>query len=228
MAQPDFQLGSTDRVFQDGALRVVANGPRSANSPLLEIGSASAEGRAALYVAREPGGANVRNIESTTLALPRGVFGHIDRNARVTVEARLPDGSPLPSWISINPQAGQAIVRPPAGFVGTVEIRLIAHDEAGNSAGTTYTIIVRERKVELQTPAPYDPRLVPFGYQNQAELVGEVLQLFVGASSVQSPNDGSSVPTYTPESGRVGLSHMLALAALERTQTSLMTPDAHF
>jgi len=191
-------------------------------SALLEVGGPGLRDGGPLYAARDPGQAEVFSGVETSLALPRAIFGHVDRAARVTMEARASDGSPLPSWIKVDTASGRITVAPPAGLTGAVEIRLTARDGGGHSAGATFTIVVRDRQADL--PQPFDPSASLVALEDPLEILG----LFVAPPLARSTADAGSDPGLSPASpGRAGLSHMLALAALERSPHSLLTAGAN-
>ena len=221
---PDLNLGGFNPFARQEFGGTSGERPGPLPSPLLEGGRPGAPGSGPLYVARDPGGADVRNVESTTLTLPRGVFGHVDRNARVTVEVRLADGSLLPSWIRVSADSGRVIITPPSGFTGVVELRLIARDNAGNTATTSYTIVVREQQAALQLPAADGPPPQSAEGQGVLAQAREILALFAGTAT--DPLSVAADASPVQASGRAGLSHMLALAALEREHTSLTTTGA--
>jgi len=173
-----------------------------------------------LYAARNPGGAEIYSGEQASIAMPDGIFGHADRAARVTVEARLADGSPLPPWISLNPETGRVVVTPPARLTGVLEIRLTARDSSGHAAWATYTIVIRDRQAELQPHV--DALTLDAGRGGPADPL-EILTLFSNAATGAAHIDASSLSApHTSGQGRMGFSHMVALAALERCPNSLI------
>ena len=75
--------------------------------------------------------------------VPREAFGHTDPNAIVQLEAGLADGNPLPEWMDFDPTSGTFSGRPPADAGDAVEVKVIARDNEGREASTTFRIEIR-------------------------------------------------------------------------------------
>ena len=80
--------------------------------------------------------APVSIITGQTIAfnLPPNTFIDANAGARLTVQASLTDGRPLPTWLSFNEANGSFQGTPPPGFTGVLNIQVVARDENGNSA----------------------------------------------------------------------------------------------
>ncbi|MEY4653017.1 MAG: hypothetical protein RI884_1598, partial [Pseudomonadota bacterium] len=79
------------------------------------------------------------------VSVPWDSFFHTHSNVRVTVNASLADGTPLPNWIQLNPDTGVFQLVPPRGFQGELAIRLQARDSQGREATTLFRLHVGER-----------------------------------------------------------------------------------
>ena len=60
----------------------------------------------------------------------------------VLYSATLPNGDPLPSWLSIDPQTGELSGTPSNDDVGSLVIQITATDSAGASVSTTFNLTV--------------------------------------------------------------------------------------
>jgi len=97
-----------------------------------------------LYLANSVTSREIIFNEPTTFNLPAGLFRHSDANARVTLEATLADGSPLPKWITFDSSSGRFVVNAPEDAGETIDIRIIASDQRGNEAETHFLLHIRE------------------------------------------------------------------------------------
>jgi hypothetical protein len=62
--------------------------------------------------------------------------------ASVSMEARLVNGQPLPSWLRFDAQRGVLSGQPPAGFNGSVKVEIILRDTQGQRASTVLDVKV--------------------------------------------------------------------------------------
>ncbi|MGC2856218.1 putative Ig domain-containing protein [Novispirillum sp. DQ9] len=97
-----------------------------------------------LMLARPMEGTALAAGRSSTFQLTPGTFTHSSADAVVTIVARQADGGSLPEWIAFDAATGTFTVTPPEGLDGTVTVRVIARDEAGNEAVTEFTITIGE------------------------------------------------------------------------------------
>lgn len=86
--------------------------------------------------------------------LPNGLFRHTDPAMQVSVEARLADGSPLPSWLSFNPETGKFTGKVPVNLDGNVEVRIIARDATGKEVSAQFHINVADLDQAQRATAP--------------------------------------------------------------------------
>ncbi|THF63628.1 DUF4347 domain-containing protein [Pseudothauera nasutitermitis] len=84
------------------------------------------------------------------IAVPVDAFAHTNPDATVQLAATLADGSPLPAWIRFDTLTGTLLVDAPDGFEGELLVRLVARDNQGREAVTTFRIVVAR---ENQEPA---------------------------------------------------------------------------
>lgn len=79
-----------------------------------------------------------------TFEIPQGTFLHTDPSASVTLEARMSDGSSLPSWLQFNPERGMFVGEAPPGTNATYEIEVIARDSNGAEAAARFSLMVTD------------------------------------------------------------------------------------
>jgi hypothetical protein len=84
----------------------------------------------------------------TEVTVPFDAFAHTDPDATVTLTLRQADGRPLPGWARFNPATGKLVMDPPPGFEGRLTLRLIARDNRGHEAVTTFKIVVGQRHAQ--------------------------------------------------------------------------------
>lgn len=116
----------------------------SENSFLIQQQDNSNSGDAQLFVNVQPGAQSMEANQTAVVQLPSGVFANSDTSAKTSVEAELSDGQPLPTWLSFNKANGQFTGTPPAGTSGTLEIRLLATDNRGNTARADFTLRISD------------------------------------------------------------------------------------
>lgn len=78
---------------------------------------------------------------SMKVALPPRTF-LAEGAMQITIEASMADGRPLPSWVRFDPREGSFTLKPPAGFDGSLEVRVTAHTEQGRSASAVFKIAI--------------------------------------------------------------------------------------
>jgi large repetitive protein len=115
----------------DGSYRAtIVSGPRGAD--------------AILSVAREIPNVSIDlNSDSSggfKFSLPADAFVHSDASAKIALTATTSTGDALPSWVSFDPNTGTFTGQPPAGFDGTITIRVTAKDDSGREAVQVFPI----------------------------------------------------------------------------------------
>jgi hypothetical protein len=78
------------------------------------------------------------------VSVPWDSFVHTHSDARVTLEATLADGSPLPPWMNLDSRTGVFELVPPPQPLIELAIRLTARDAQGREAVTVFRIQVGE------------------------------------------------------------------------------------
>jgi hypothetical protein len=78
------------------------------------------------------------------VSVPWDSFSHTHSDARVTLEATLADGSPLPPWMNLDNRTGVFELVPPPQPLIELAIRLTARDAQGREATTVFRIQVGE------------------------------------------------------------------------------------
>ncbi len=76
--------------------------------------------------------------------IPEDAFAHTDPTAIVQLDARLIDGSPLPSWLKFEGLRGQFAGVPPEGFTRSLEIEVIARDSNGREARALFVLLTED------------------------------------------------------------------------------------
>jgi hypothetical protein len=89
----------------------------------------------------------------THVSIPWDSFSHTHSDARVTLDATLADGSPLPPWMNLDTRSGVFEFVPPPGLAVELAIRLIVRDAEGHEAATLFRIQVGERERALSDGA---------------------------------------------------------------------------
>ncbi|MCG2586901.1 Ig-like domain-containing protein, partial [Massilia sp. TS11] len=115
------------------------------STPLVAVSttdSAASSGGAKLLVSNPPQNAVAEMGKQTEVQLPAGVFKNTDPNAKVQVDATQADGQPLPNWLKFDAATGKFTGTPPAGSNGALDIKLVARDDAGNSASAQFQILL--------------------------------------------------------------------------------------
>jgi CshA-type fibril repeat protein len=87
------------------------------------------------------------------VSIPWDSFSHTHSDARVTLDATLADGSPLPPWMNLDTRSGVLELVPPPRLEVELAIRLIARDAEGREAATLFRIQVGERARALNDGA---------------------------------------------------------------------------
>ena len=111
----------------------------------------------------------IEGIES--FSLPENAFQHTDPNETITVEVTLSDGSELPNYILFDLESGTFEVDGAEARKLEEEIiviRVTARDSDGNSASSTFTIVVnQEANEELKDENSIDKNKIDEGVQTQ-------------------------------------------------------------
>ncbi|MCT7958110.1 putative Ig domain-containing protein, partial [Laspinema palackyanum] len=81
--------------------------------------------------------------EAFSFAIPEETFTDPEGDP-LTVTATLADGSPLPDWLSFDPETGALSGTPDEQDVENLEIRLTADDGQGNQVPNTFALVVDE------------------------------------------------------------------------------------
>jgi Ca2+-binding RTX toxin-like protein len=74
--------------------------------------------------------------------LPAGTFTDPDAGDVLTLSATLESGAPLPAWLSFDPATGGFSGTPGAGDVATLQVRVTATDDEGESASDIFALVV--------------------------------------------------------------------------------------
>ncbi len=112
-------------------------------------------------------------LQPATIEVPPDIFRHSNPNENLTYEARRPDGSALPNWLTFDARALTFRGTPPNSARGPVDIVIVAKDTLGNQAEAQFRILVGQN-VGDQAPvqegtgqpdgnAPPKPKAAPPG-----------------------------------------------------------------
>ncbi|WGL28545.1 putative Ig domain-containing protein [Pectobacterium brasiliense] len=91
--------------------------------------------------------------------VPAGTFSDPDGDT-LTLSATLPDGSPLPGWLTFNPATGTFSGTPGNGDVGTLVIRVTATDGSNTSISTSFGLTVTNVNDAPVVGTPIPPQSV--------------------------------------------------------------------
>ncbi|OYY61481.1 MAG: hypothetical protein B7Y51_10090, partial [Burkholderiales bacterium 28-67-8] len=86
---------------------------------------------------------------TTSFNLPSDAFAHTRPEAVLSVEVKLADGRPLPSWVVFNPQSGSFAVNAPRGHTERLVIRVTVRDNQGQEASAMFKLDVGNGKPQL-------------------------------------------------------------------------------
>jgi len=126
--------------FAAPAVATVVAAPASSRGNFIEVGTATGSG---LQAIPELGNFSVQAGQPVNITLPSSTFSHSERNAQVSVEVRLADGRPLPSWLKFDPVNGTLSGQPPRGLTQKLAIEVIARDSKGNRATSHLEVDVK-------------------------------------------------------------------------------------
>jgi hypothetical protein len=108
----------------------------------------------------------IRSDQPQRLSLPDGAFKHTDPSETIGVEATLPDGSPLPSWIIFDANEGVFTITAPNQDGRTVDIQVTARDTQGNEATSTFRVQILDGDEEV----PLGPDGQPVQVEGEAPI----------------------------------------------------------
>jgi hypothetical protein len=138
-AKADFALPPPAKLFVPEAI------------PVREVLTSSSGFRAAVVDGALPALTLFKGIEDqfvesigsvTSFALPSDAFVHTRADASVTLEAKMADGSNLPSWVAFDGQAGVFRFTAPVGLRIELEVKVFARDSEGREAEAKFKINV--------------------------------------------------------------------------------------
>lgn len=87
--------------------------------------------------------------QHAVISVPPNIFQDSLPQAQLSYEAKLPDGSSLPSWITFNANDLTFTGTPPRGAYGRLEILIRARDIAGNTADANFNILIGRQQEDL-------------------------------------------------------------------------------
>ncbi len=133
-------VAAVSSTLQPGQVTVVAGGLQL-STPVLPNGVINAPLQAAMPLLTQsavPG-------QAMLFTLPAGTFIQGTSMAKVSLEAQLADGLPLPAWLVFDAKTGQLAGTPPAGFSGKVMVQIRAVDASGAQVTTMVEVDVSSR-----------------------------------------------------------------------------------
>jgi hypothetical protein len=80
--------------------------------------------------------------QPATIEVPSNIFRSTNLNEKLAYEAHLPDGSPLPNWLTFDPRNLTFRGTPPDSARGAVDIVIVAKDTHANTAEAQFKILV--------------------------------------------------------------------------------------
>jgi hypothetical protein len=87
-----------------------------------------------------------------SFTIPADAFAQSSSGAGIQLAASQADGQPLPSWLKFNAATGQFVGEPPAGLEGTISIKVLAKNAAGQEVSSVFRIDLGS-KTKAQSPA---------------------------------------------------------------------------
>ncbi|HLA36127.1 MAG TPA: putative Ig domain-containing protein, partial [Rhodocyclaceae bacterium] len=182
-------------------------------TPLVSVSGDAGSGStiARLEVVTQPGSQIVESGREMTVQLPQGVFRNTDSAANTKVEAVLADGQPLPNWLRFDSTTGKFSGTPPTGSEKTLDIKVLARDDHGNSASTQFVLQVNEnpsKAVESPSAAPVSnsgatSTMLPDATTTPVETAKDVSARTPATNSAEMPLDShrtTANPTPAPTS----------------------------
>jgi hypothetical protein len=110
--------------------------------------------------------------QETVIQVPSDIFVDSDPNAELAYDAKLPDGTPLPSWLSFNASDLTFSGTPPLTAHGRLEITITARDQYGNTAEASFSILIGRKQEDLtkllSQTGSQDGEFRPYGFQLSA------------------------------------------------------------
>ena len=111
--------------------------------------------------------------QQTVIQVPPDIFVDSDPNQQLVYDAKLPDGTPLPSWLHFDANNLTFEGTPPLFSRGRVEITITAKDQYGNTAEASFSILIGQKEEDLsklllqsnQEPGTFVPYGFQFGFQ---------------------------------------------------------------
>ena len=93
-------------------------------------------------VAGEIASQNARVDQEFAFAVPANTFTDVDPGDQLSYSASLAGGQALPSWLTFDPTTQAFSGTPPAGAIGTLEVRVTAVDLTGLLAASTFVLSI--------------------------------------------------------------------------------------
>jgi hypothetical protein len=91
----------------------------------------------------------VESGRTTSFNLPSDAFAHTRPEAVLSVEVKLADGRPLPSWIAFDSQSGSFAVNAPPNHTERLVIRVTVRDGQGREATAMFKLDVGNGKPQV-------------------------------------------------------------------------------
>ena len=145
VAPAESRADSQSQSFADGLAAARMTAAPDSSAYRVPVLAAQRSGAGDALVAVRPVAETQNGDAGISYTLAPDTFAHTSANAVVTLNAALQDGRPLPAWLIFNPRTGSFTGRPPAGMEGTLEVRVVAHDQQGREAAVAIRIRVGER-----------------------------------------------------------------------------------
>jgi hypothetical protein len=148
------------------------------------------------------------------IAVSSEAFTHLQSDAVISLAARLANGGTLPAWVRFDADRGTFVITAPPGMRGTLEIMLIARDQTGREATTTF---------KLRIDAPPEAAAGRAGLSEQLRAAGQrpgaLSALLRPASPAERPT-----PTSTDTGAGAGGPQTPRPAVQARTPTEAAPP----
>ncbi|MCG6122851.1 MAG: DUF4347 domain-containing protein [Microvirga sp.] len=124
----------------------------------------------------------LRGDTTISFALPTSTFVVENAGLRLLVGARLSDGRPLPAWIEFDPSTGTFKIDAPPGFVGVLEVLVIASLPNGQEAQSGFSVTIEREDEENVGPQEQEQEQEPQPPQRNGWLYPEPVSTHADAA----------------------------------------------
>jgi hypothetical protein len=140
-AIPNASRSSVGEIRQTSALTTLTSDGSGA-FPVYVLPKSSAVMPDAIQVLRPVGDVVITPGSALNIPVPHDAFVHTSADAKVSLSATQASGLPLPSWLRFDSALGTFSGIAPPGFSSVMAIRVIARDQTGRMASSSFKVSV--------------------------------------------------------------------------------------